>query len=523
MDLPTQKALVPILLPGDGGDPEERHLRAMAPWFRAARVAARALDRRLGEEPPPAGAPADAAALRALLAGTAPAAPALRALHRDGRLGALLPEFEPLTALPQADPYHAWTVDEHTLRAIEALEHAAEGRGPGGPRLAAEAARLPSLLVPRLALLLHDVGKTAGSRGHAARGAEASRDAPARLGLGADDARAVLRLVEIHTVLGEASALAIRGDEGPVRRVAEAAGDRATLGLLLLVTAADVAGVGRGAWTAWRAAQVLELFDRAADAIRGASPGAPDLAAALREELPPARWSEAAALLARAPDRYRAAVDASAARVHLDLLRRRSREKAPAAAAALDRPGAVDLLVAAADRPHLFADLAGALTLRGLDILAADAHTLPDGTALDAFSVRAPLEGRRAALADLEAAASAAPGSVGEAVRRFARRVRAGTGRKAPAGVDARRTDDGSGPAAELRVECPDRPGLLHDLARALSASGCDLLGVRVATLGPRALDAFLVSRGGRAPATGEETEDLLAALRAAAVNLAEE
>ena len=522
LDLPSQKALVPILLPGDGGDPEERHLRAMAPWFRAARTAARALDRRLGEAPPRADAPPDATGLRALLEAPEPAGPALRALHRDDRLAAILPEFTAATALPQADPYHAWTVDEHTLRAVEALDTAAEGRGPGGPRLAAEAARLRTLLVPRLALLLHDIGKTGGARGHAARSAAAARDAPGRLGLSGDDARAVLRLVEVHTVLGEASALAIRGDDGPVRRVAEAAGDRGTLGLLLLVTAADVAGVGRGAWTAWRAAQVLDLFDRVAEALRGGPAAPPDLAAALREELPPARWNEAAALLALAPDRYRAAVDAATARAHLDLLRRRAREKTPAAAAAVERPGAVDLVVAAADRPHLFADLAGALTLRGLDILAADAHTLSDGTALDSFSVPAPLEGRRFAVAALEAAAAAGPGRVAEEVRRFARRVRAGAPRGTTPGVAARRTDDGSGPAAELRVECPDRPGLLHDLARALSAAGCDLLGVRVATLGPRALDAFLVARGGRAPAAGEETDDLLAALRAAAAPIEE-
>jgi len=327
----------------------------------------------------------------------------------------------------------------------------------------------------------------------------------------------VLRLVEIHTVLGEASALAVRGDDAPVRRVAEAAGDGETLRALLLVTAADIAGVGRGAWSAWRAAQVLDLHDRAGAALRGATAAAEDLGEALRESLPPARWAEAATHLARAPGRYLASVDARAARVHLDLLRRRARRRT-AVAAADDRPGATDLFVAASDRPHLFADLAGTLTLRGLDILAADAHTLEDGTALDAFTVRAPVEGRRAVLAALEAAADATRGSVEPDLRRFARRVPAGPRPRAEPRVEVRRADDGGGAAAELRVECPDRPGLLHDLARALSAAGCDLHGVRVATLGPRALDAFLVTRSGRPPAAGEETEDLLDALRGAAV-----
>jgi len=78
--------------------------------------------------------------------------------------------------------------------------------------------------------------------------------------------------------------------------------------------------------------------------------------------------------------------------------------------------------------------------------------------------------------------------------------------------------DPGDGTTAEFRVESPDRPGLLHDLARAVSVAGWELEQVRVATLGPRALDAFRVTRDGRAPETGEESDRLVAALREAAI-----
>ncbi len=514
LDLGTQKDLAPILLPDDPGPPEERHLRAMAPWFRAARVAARLCDRALGEagrgEPP--------ADLRALLAGPGPAAPGLRALHGEDRLRALLPEWGAVEALPQCDPYHAWTVDEHTLRCFDALDAAVEGRGPGGARLGAEAARLPSLLVLRVALLLHDVGKAKGARGHAARSAEEIRGVPERLGLSPAEARAVVKLVADHTAMGEASAFAVHGDEGPVRRVAEIAGDRGSLRLLLLHTAADIGGVGHGAWSAWRAAQLLDFHDRVEAVLRGAPAFPPDLGEALRLILPPRRWPEAAAFLARASHRYAATVAPETARLHLDLLRRRARRRSAAVAAAVERPGAVEFTVAAADRPHLLADLAGALTLAGLDILSADAHTLEDGTALDAFAVSAPVPARRRAAAALERAAEAAPGTVEEAVRRYGRRVPSARRRVPDSGIEVRRVDAGTGSSAEIRVEAPDRPGLLHDLARALSAAGLDLHQVRVATLGPKALDAFIVAAGGRAPAPGDETERILASLRAAAL-----
>ena len=523
LDLGTQKDLVPILLPDfEEGPPEVRHLRAMAPWFAAARTAARALDRALGDGAPPPGLPADAAGLRAQLADGGPAEPALRGLHREDRLELLLPEWGAVTALPQADPYHAFTVDEHTLRALEAVDGFLGGRGHGWKRLAAEAAALPSPLVLRLALLLHDVGKVRGSRGHAARSAEEARGVPERLGLTPVEAGAVIRLVEHHTALGEASALAVHGDEEPVRRVADLAGSREGLRLLLLCTAADIAGVGHGAWTAWRAAQLLEFHDRVEAVLDGAAAFPEDLGGALRGILPGRRGAEIDSLLERAPHAYAAGVPPARARLHLDLLRRR-RRRAGAVAGAAERPGAVDLSVAAGDRDHLFADLAGALTLEGCDILSADAHTLSDGTALDDFTVRAPAPPREKVLGALEEAAASAPGSLAAAVRAYARRVPAGSRPGVDGSILVRRTDDGTGAAAEIRVECPDRPGLLHDLARALSESECDLRQVRVATLGPRALDVFRVSRRGAPPAAGGETESLLATLRAAAAGEAGE
>ncbi len=494
----------------------QEHIRVMSSWFRAAKEAGRACDRALGCDPVPEGLPRTTEGLRALLSSSGPAAPALRALHGEGSLASLLPEFEAQVALPQADPYHAWTVDEHVLRALEALDGILRGRGPEGLRLSREAAALPSPLVLRLALLLHDAGKVRGSRGHAARSVELVRGAPERLGLSPAEAREVLRLVETHTALGEASALAVHGDEAPVRFAAEAAGSPEGLRLLLLHTAADIAGVGRGAWTGWRAAQLLEFHGRVEAVLRGLPAFPPDLGGALREALPPGRWPEVADLLRRAPFLYASTVEPRRARMHLDLLRRRSRRGAPAVAAAEERPGALDLLVAAGDRPHLFADLAGALTLEGLDILSADAHTLEGGVALDSFTVRLPVPSRRGALRALEEAAAAPPASLAPRVRRFASRIPAAARPPGRGGVEVRRVDSGDGSAAGFRVECPDRPGLLHDLARALADAGCDLHQVRVATLGPRALDAFRVTRGGRPPDPGPASESLLASLRAA-------
>lgn len=83
-----------------------------------------------------------------------------RVLYETGITRVLMPEFDVLMDLPQNNPFHCYTVGEHTLRAVEAA---------------------PAVLALRLTMLLHDVAKGwTGSvdengcshfYGHAAQGA----------------------------------------------------------------------------------------------------------------------------------------------------------------------------------------------------------------------------------------------------------------------------------------------------------------------------------------------------------------
>ena len=87
------------------------------------------------------------------------AAEALRAMHSLNLLTLAIPEFETIDSLVLRDLYHRYTVDEHSLLAIEVLHRLkdkdVEWLQPFG-ELLAELER-PELLF--LALLLHDTGK----------------------------------------------------------------------------------------------------------------------------------------------------------------------------------------------------------------------------------------------------------------------------------------------------------------------------------------------------------------------------
>ena len=79
----------------------------------------------------------------------------LRSMYNTGVLERLIPEMSHARCLLQFNQYHSYTVDEHSLRAVEAVEKFEQDSGPVG----AAYREIRQKQILHLALLLHDLGK----------------------------------------------------------------------------------------------------------------------------------------------------------------------------------------------------------------------------------------------------------------------------------------------------------------------------------------------------------------------------
>ena len=139
------------------------------------------------------------------------------------------------------------------------------------------------------------------------------------------------------------------------------------------------------------------------------------------------------------------------------------------------------------------------MALAGLDILAVDAYGTPGHVALD--TLRRHLGDAQARHhRDLHAASSAScarRSGTGWSSRRAWPSGAATTRRARKAPIKVQTVSAGFDTA--VRVSAPDRPGLLHDLAQAVSATGLNIRWAKVLTVDGMAIDTFHVvdSEGG--------------------------
>ncbi len=428
----------------------------------------------------------------------------LTLMTEAGVLGRYLPEFGRIVAQMQFNMYHSYTVDEHTLRAVGVIADIAGGRLADDHPLATQ---VMPLIADRealfLAMLLHDTGK-GGAGGQEVAGARAARQACERLGLERSKIELVAWLVEHHLVMSDTAQKRDIADPRTVTDFARIVQSPERLRLLLVLTVADIRAVGPGVWNGWKGQLMRELYTATEAVFRGGRGS--DAAAALKRYQENAAY-DARVRLARAnpaaeawgdamEDAYFTAFDDAEVAAHARLARAATGAGAAAEGRVRADLNASEVVVAAADRPRLFVDLAEAITASGGNVVGARVFTSDQGHALDVFYVQdvtgAPF-GANDDRALGRLAASLAGAARGEPHGREPRRQDLGRGSAFSITPAVMLDNDASETATVVEASGRDRPGLLAALARTLSDSGLEITSAHIDGYGERAVDCFYV------------------------------
>lgn len=410
-------------------------------------------------------------------------------MHETGVLAGLIPAFSSLICKVEYESNHEFTVDQHILLSLQALDELTADPAPHIRRIFAA---LPNKRLLRLATLLHDIGK-AMPGDHVSTGTIIAEEMCDRLGLTAEEKRRASMLVYNHL---ELSTLAFGREleDHLVAALAKRVEDRQNLDMLYLLTVVDIRHVGYKTWTAWRASLLEDAYERVAAALDAPTVSAgPDLSSDigmnspfyLLDTIPEEREKHAQWLEQLNKGEFRIVLDTYAG---------------------FDR-----LSVLSFDRLGIFADITGCISSEGYSILSARAYSAPLGKILDIFHLER--DGATTVSSELrvehinrkwrliESGAATAESLIADRLRLYPPKKERGMAQDPSVRID----NSLSNTLTVLEVEAQDRFGLLFRIARCLSSLGVNIVSARLSTRVDRAVDTFYVNGNNGSKILGAE------------------
>ena len=446
------------------------------------------------------------------------AAEALRAMHSLRLLTLLLPELKPIDSLVVRDFYHRFTVDEHSILAIESLHRLKQSQSEWDKRYAELLGELEDPELLYLALLLHDTGKGVSGGNHVEASLEIAGRCLDRLDVDAGERAAVLFLIGNHL---EMSAQLRRDIFNPetVAAFAEKVGTPERLKMLCLLTYADIKAVNPEALTPWKAENVWQLYIGAANYLnRSADQRVHDAngekLARLRS-LAPVMSAKFKDFVEGFPQRYLRVHSAEEVMQHMQMAEEFGHD--PVQVDLKRGRHWYDLTLVTKDRPSLFATLTGVLAAWGMNIVKANAFSNQAGTVVDTLYFTDRFRTLELNLSEWQrfkesiAAVLAGEADLDKMLRdrqRGEKSVRVKVVVQTRIDFD----DESSSTSTLLQVIAQDRPRLLHRISSCLSRQKCNIEIALIDTEGQMAIDAFYLTSAGK-KLTGEHQKKVEKAL----------
>lgn len=316
----------------------------------------------------------------------------LRRLHELHVLEQIVPGMGHTRGLLQFNVYHHYTVDEHSLRAVQCVT-----RLQNDPGLPGQVYRgLQQKRTLHLAMLIHDLGKGLG-RDHSEVGCEMAEQLGRRLGLPEREVDQIKFLVLKHLRMSHLAQQHDIHDENVVVQFAVEVGSAENLRMLYLLTLADLAAVGPGVLNQWKQELLSDLYEHTLHLLASDSPADASNKRLIerREEMlalvggreDQAWWGRQIAAL---PGNCLFAVPPQQMVAELEQLRTLPHQQAVTWGRFLPQRNVVEYTIGTYEEitPGIFHKLTGALSSQRQQILSAEINTLPEGLVLDRFCVQ---------------------------------------------------------------------------------------------------------------------------------------
>lgn len=333
-----------------------------------------------------------------ILRSTKDVAETLTQMHHLEFLNRFIPELEHIYCKVQHDLYHIYTVDIHTLFAVDQAEKMLNGQLkdalPFPCEIAAQIGKRELLI---LAVLFHDIGKGEGG-GHAEKGAAMIPTIARRMGLSKEDGERLEFLVRQHLLFAHISQRRDLHDEKMVVQFARQMETSENLKMLFLLTVADVRAVGSDVWTSWKALLFQELYEKSfsvlergefhleasSERVKAVIKKATEM---LEDDFPTAQVREE---LKAMPVRLLLSNNLPLITGHARMLLGLGEADILMKVVHVQENGYSEFTICALDMPGLFSRITGVMAANGVNILGAQINTSRNGKVLDILQVNSP-------------------------------------------------------------------------------------------------------------------------------------